>query len=472
MNIIFKSKIKPFLNNHKAVLLCGLFILFFMFSFGIVRSAEVDISEADVQENNERIEQIKEEIKQTQKEIDKNSEEVKALQQKSRTLQRDVAIYDSQMNKNELELKETKLAIQEADVEMDEIKEELTEGEKKVEENKESLKNLIRLLYSYEQDSMLEILITRDNLSDFFNEIDAIGFVKDGMFQAIIDLRIQKEELNFRSEELEQQQEEKGKLIQIKAYQNDSLQELKVQKNELLEVTKGDEKQFQQLLEENKNILPSLRNQLYDLQSLGQKIKFDDAYSAAKYIGARIGVRPAFLLGILKVESNLGVNTGSGNWEDDMYSCYMRLSEIARTQDRKAYYVKRANTEKNAYFSIIERLGIDPYSVKVSKEPTYGCGGAMGPAQFIPSTWLAYEPRIADVSGHYPPSPWDLADAMAAMAILVSDTPGVIGGDYNAEYEAAGRYLGGGNWRSKNLFFYPNKVMLYASLYEEELNGL
>ena len=117
-------------------------------------------------------------------------------------------------------------------------------------------------------------------------------------------------------------------------------------------------------------------------------------------------------------------------------------------------------------------MGIDPFSVKVSKEPTYGCGGAMGPAQFIPSTWLAYEPRIADVSGHYPPSPWELADAMAAMAILVSDTPGVVGGNYDAEYEAAGRYLGGGNWRSKNLFFYPNKVMLYANLYEEELSGL
>ncbi|MCK5332540.1 lytic murein transglycosylase [Candidatus Parcubacteria bacterium] len=472
MNIISKSKIVVFSNNHKAMLLCGLFVLFFVSSFAIVRSAEVGESEVNTKKNDERIERIKEEIKQTQGEIDKYAEEVKAQQQKSRTLQRDIAIYNNKVKKNELELKETKLSIQETDLEMDEIKERLREGEKKVDVNRESLRDLIRLLYSYEQDSVLEILMTRDNLSDFFNEIDAIESVKSGMFQTIVDLKAQKEEMNFRGEELEDQQEEKGKLIQIKAYQNDSLQELMVQKNELLDVTKGNEKQFQQLLEENKNILPSLRAELYDLQSLGNKIKFDDAYSAAKHIGARIGVRPAYLLGILKVESNLGKNTGSGNWEDDMYGCYMRLSEIARTSKRKAYYIKRANTEKNAFFSIIDKLGIDPYSVKVSKEPTYGCGGAMGPAQFIPSTWVAYEQRVSEITGHYPPSPWDLADAMAAMAVKVSDIPGVVGGNYDAEYEAAGRYLGGGNWRSKNLFFYPNKVMLYANLYEEELNGL
>lgn len=221
-------------------------------------------------------------------------------------------------------------------------------------------------------------------------------------------------------------------------------------------------------MEENKNILPSLRAQLYDLQSLGQKIEVDDAFSAAKLIGARIGVRPAFLLGILKVESDLGKNTGSGNWENDMYGCYMRLSEIYSS--REAYYIKRANTEKDAFFSIVNRLNLDPMSVKVSREPTYGCGGAMGPAQFIPSTWLAYESRVSGVLGHYPPDPWNLTDAMTAMAVKVSDIPGVIGGNRDSEYEAAGRYLGGTNWKTKGLSFYPQKVMLFAELYEEELN--
>ncbi len=472
MNIIFKSKIKIFLNNHKAVLFCGLFILFFIFSFGIVRSAEVDVSEADVQENNERIEQIKEEIKQTQDEIDKNSEEVKALQQRSITLQRDIAIYDSQLNKNELELKETKLEIQEADMEIDEIKEGLIEGEKRIEENKESLGNLIRLLYDYERASMLEILMTRDNLSDFFNEVDAVESLKSGMFQAIIDLKKQEEELSFKTNELNDQQGVKEELIQLKLYQNNSLAGLKDEKNELLEATKGQEKQFQQLLDENKSILPSLRAQLSEFQSLGQKIEYDDAFSASEYASSVTGVRQEFILAIFQVETRLGTFEGTGNWEDDMYKCYLRLAKYF--PEDEAYYIKRANTEKEAFFKVVEQLNLDPNSVRLSAEPkSLGCGGAMGFAQFIPSTWIAYKDRVSAVTGHYPPSPWNLADSLVAMAVKLSDIPGVTEGDYNSEREAAGRYHGGGRWyRKPSSVKYADKVMIWANLYEEKLKGL
>lgn len=473
MNLISKHKNNINFSSRVMILLCGLLVLFlFTAVFAVGQKAifaQENAENMSAEERQSLADKKREEIKEIQEKISGYEEEIKAQQKKERSLKGEILIYENKVYKNELEIKETKLAIEAAELEMKEIEKKIAEGEEKIAENKDALKNLIKLLYISEQDSFLEILMANDNISDFFNEIDIIDSVKDGIFNAIINLKKEKEDLNSKNKEAEERQEEMGSLIQIKSYQNESLGELKNQKNELLEVTKGEEKQFQQLLAENKNILPTLQAQLHELQSFGKKIEFDDAFSAAKHIGSVIGIRPAYLLGILKVESDLGKNTGSGNWNDDMYSCYLRISNIARTADRKAYYIKRAETEKDAFFSIVNRLGIDPDSVKVSREPTYGCGGAMGPAQFIPSTWLAYEPRIAGVTGNNPPNPWDLTDAMAAMAVKVSDIPGVIGGNYDAEYEAAGRYLGGGAWRSKNLFFYPNKVMLFASLYEKEL---
>lgn len=473
MNLISEPKNNIHFSSRVMILLCGLFVLFLLTTILIAEEktifAQENSENMSLEEKQILADKKREEIKEVQEKISGYEEEIKAQQKKERSLKGEILIYENKVNKNELEIKETKLAIEAAELELEEIEKKITEGEKKITENRVALKNLIKLLYISEQDSFLEILMANDNISDFFNEIDVIDSVKDEIFEVIINLKKEKEDLNSRNKEIEERQEEMGSLIQVKSYQNESLGELKNQKNELLEVTMGEEKQFQQLLGENKNILPSLQAQLHELQSLGKKIEFDDAFSAAKHIGSIIGVRPAYLLGILKVESDLGKNTGSGNWNNDMYNCYLRISKIAKTADRKTYYVKRAETEKNAFFSIVDRLGIDPDSVKVSREPTYGCGGAMGPAQFIPSTWLAYEPRIAAITGNNPPNPWDLTDAMAAMAVKVSDISGVIGGNYEAEYEAAGRYLGGGSWRSKNLFFYPNKVMLFASLYEKEL---
>ena len=470
MSSIHKNIKITFSNIHKTILFCGLFISIVLF-FNVITEnlsfAQTSEVEVDQEENDKLISEKREEIDEIEEKIKGFEAEIKAQQGKERTLKREIALYNNNIYKNELEIKQTKLSIEEAGIELEEIEKKIKEGEEKITRDRENLKNLIRLLYTYQQDSLLEILIFEDDISDFFNKVDAAESLKNEVFTTIIDLKNEKKELESKDKELHEQREGMGQLIQIRSGQNDSIAVLKVQKDELLEVTRGEEAQFNQLLEENKSILPSLKAQLYDLQSLGNKIKFEDAFSAAKHIGSVIGVRPAFLLGILKVESNLGKNTGSGTFENDMYGCYMRLSKIYSY--REAHYIKRAEDEKRAFYSIIDKLGLDPNSVKVSREPTYGCGGAMGPAQFIPTTWVAYEQRISDVIGHYPPNPWNLADAMAAMAVKVSDIPGVVGGDYKAEYEAAGRYLGGRNWRSKNLFFYPNQVMLFADLYEEDM---
>jgi membrane-bound lytic murein transglycosylase B len=71
---------------------------------------------------------------------------------------------------------------------------------------------------------------------------------------------------------------------------------------------------------------------------------------------------------------------------------------------------------------ITRRLGLDPDKMPVSKKAWYGYGGAMGPAQFIPSTWILYEKRISTLTGNNPPNPWNPEDAFMAAAIYLKDS--------------------------------------------------
>ena len=100
----------------------------------------------------------------------------------------------------------------------------------------------------------------------------------------------------------------------------------------------------------------------------------------ANLVWKMLKVRPAFLLGVIREESNLGANVGKGNWKEDLYNCYIKL----RTQNfgRKT---------KDRFFEITSSLGFDPDLQPVSKKQSYGCGGAMGPAQFMPVTWQGYK---------------------------------------------------------------------------------
>ncbi|MEA1936724.1 MAG: hypothetical protein U9N04_01260, partial [Patescibacteria group bacterium] len=255
-----------FINSRKAVMLCGFVIFALLFSALI--SLEAVNSADDSSENKEEISaeekqnlvnQIKEEINQAQSKIDKYNVEIKAKQKEGRTLKREMSIYQSRINKNELEVKETKLSIEMAELEAENLENKILNGEERMKKDKEALKNMIKELYSYEQDSMLKILMTRNNMADFFNEFDAMESVKDKIFETMVDLKIEKEESELRQEELGEQQEEQAQLIQVRYQQNKSLDDLKNQKEQLFEETKGEEKKFQQILDENKQILPALR---------------------------------------------------------------------------------------------------------------------------------------------------------------------------------------------------------------------
>ena len=88
-------------------------------------------------------------------------------------------------------------------------------------------------------------------------------------------------------------------------------------------------------------------------------------------------------------------------------------------------------------------LGRDPYKTQVSCPiGGFGYGGAMGPAQFIPSTWKMLANRIATLLGIKTPDPWYPRDAFMASAIYLTDL-GAGAETYTAERNAACKYYSG-----------------------------
>jgi len=182
------------------------------------------------------------------------------------------------------------------------------------------------------------------------------------------------------------------------------------------------------------------------LQGMGGSLKFENALNIAEFASAVTGVRPALLLALLSKESGWGANVGTGTWRTDM----------------------KAN-QHSAYLAICEKLQLNPDLMPVSKRAWYGWGGAMGPAQFLPKTWLGYESRISSITGHNPPSPWDIEDAFVAAALYLANA-GASSQAYNAEWKAAMIYLAGGNWQKSYLRFYGDNIMDLAAILQEQIN--
>ncbi|MDD5738942.1 MAG: hypothetical protein PHY72_03425 [Candidatus Pacebacteria bacterium] len=99
--------------------------------------------------------------------------------------------------------------------------------------------------------------------------------------------------------------------------------------------------------------------------------------------------------------------------------------------------------DKNALRVIIDDLAkvgvnLDFNTVPLSCRGNDLHGGAMGPAQFMPSTWLDYKDRVTKITKATEANPWVEVDAYVAEALKLSDLKKLKG----SEEEAVAHYMG------------------------------
>jgi membrane-bound lytic murein transglycosylase B len=386
---------------------------------------------------------------------------------KSRTLENEIAKLNAQIYRIELEVRQLETNIDKTGLEIERTSGDISTAEEKLGLQRDALATYLRETASIDQESLAQILLKHDALSDFFDYVHQVQRTQDNLRLAIRSIIELREELEVQKEQLEGERTDLEQLRALQEIQQRQLAGVKGSKNAILRETKGQEAQFQKLIQARKTDLNRLQEQIFYLQKNG--ISVQDAATYAKLAAVSAGIRPAFLLALLEVESRLGQNIGTGNWMDDMVLCYERISKLAKTAERRDYYLKRAATEKAAFIKITGDLGLDPNAQKVSKEPTYGCGGAMGPAQFIPSTWLSYAGEIARLTGDSPVSPWNTEHAFTAAAIKLA-RGGASSQTREGEIAAAKAYISGNpNCTQAICYSYSSSILQKAATIEESL---
>jgi len=254
---------------------------------------------------------------------------------------------------------------------------------------------------------------------------------------------------------------------QVQVLAKQAVVEDEKKKKSILTATKGQEKTYQQIIAEKKKQAAAIRAALFGLRDSGA-IPFGTAYQYAKEAEKQTGVRAAVTLGVLRQETNLGENVGQ---------CLLTNSPDkgdgkGKNTGRAFNQVMKGSRDVDPFMAITAELGLDPFSQVVSCPQSSGYGGAMGPAQFIPSTWMLYKDRLASITGQSPPDPWSARTAIFATALLMADN-GADAGTRASERLAALRYFAGWANASKSAYaFYGNGVMSYADEYQADIDIL
>lgn len=387
-------------------------------------------------------------IADKQAEITALDEKITTLRHQANSTANEAAIISQQikrlseqLTKAQLELKQTELSIANTETDQKTTEKNITDLQQEISNQKEVLSHLIRELNQSEQSSWVSMFLSNWSLSTVLAEQAAYAELQTRTTRAITTLREKEKTLTEHKAKLAEQARNLQNLHGALANQQAELDDATAEQKNFLAKKKADQVKYERQLTEAKQARAEIEQNIFTLKSSAVKVTLTDAKDKARYAAQVTGVRAALLMAVLKVESNLGGNVGSGHFPDDMHPL-----------------------SRDAFLRITKKLGLNPTTTPISRRPRsfQGWGGAMGPGQFMPDTWERMEEQISKLVGH-PSNPYDLTDAFVATGLFLAN----YGAANSAqEYEAVNHYIAGPNWR--NFTWYGDRVLAVAKEYAAE----
>lgn len=363
----------------------------------------------------------------------------KEQQKQSGTLKGDVDYLTSQINALKTKVKARALKIAALKVDISNKISKIETLSEKINREHESLAQLIRNTNEFDNENMVHLILGDNSISNFYNDLESYASIKEAVKASVDEIRGVKNETEEEKKELENKQDaETDAKVELENAQKKVTQS-EAEKKQLLAISKNQEVAYQKLAAEKKARADRIRSALFPLAGIAQKIEFGTALLYANEVKSLLGVDPAFLLAILTQESNLGANVGQ---------CYLTNPEtgagVGKNTGTPFYNVMKPTRDVQPFLEITNALGLNAFQTAVSCPiaGVAGWGGAMGPAQFIPSTWKIFETRLRTILGHYA-NPWAPRDAFIASGMYLADL-GAIGESASAQSRAACRYYGSG----------------------------
>jgi len=455
------SVIIPFKKVFQAVFIFSIIAFFVLGSAMAPTTGSVKAAQS---QNEEERKVLESQLVDLESQISQYEATINEYKKQGTTLQSEINRLNSQISKLNLQIKVVNLTLSNLDLEISDTQSQIVKTGDEIFLNKQSLSQALQTLYENDSKNLVEILMANPKLSDFMGDINNLMSVQSSVRLTIQQIVEDRNKLLGQKEVLGLQKQD---AIALKAYQDaqkNSIKKTQAEKDSLLKVTKGKEAEYQKVLTETKKTATQIRQQIYQLLG-GGELTFGQAYNLAKMAESATGVRAALILAVLDRESALGKNVGRCDYKTAMHP----------TRDIPIF------------LEIIESLGLksslDAGNIKVScaisSDGAYG--GAMGPAQFIPSTWKIFIDRISQITGSNPPSPWNNTDAFVATGLYLGDAYNSsacvnYGNQYSnilpkqvlQERCAAAKYYAGSRWFTYR-FAYGDKVVSLAKLFEEDI---
>lgn len=231
----------------------------------IAFGSRIDDLKSGIAEKNRQIAEFEKEIAEFQKEMEKTAGDADNLKNQ-------IKIINAAVSKLSSDIGLTRRKIEAAELTIEKLNAEIEEKEISIIALKISLTELIRNIYEMGNQSVIEILLAKASLSNFFSDMDDIESLSSEIDVKLSELKEIKTELES---EMTAREDQRKKYLEFKNELSDrkSIEEAaRSEKNTLLKLTKNKEVEYQKLLKEREAARVAALNEIQEIEDELRKL--------------------------------------------------------------------------------------------------------------------------------------------------------------------------------------------------------
>ncbi len=224
------------------------------------QSSEIEKLQQDIQDRSSRLIDI-------EKEIAKFEKDLKVVGAEKQTLQKAINQLVLERKKVQAEISRTETLISSTDLEINKLILEIAKTQRSIEQIEKAISEIIRAQYQEGEVSLVELLLTHKQLSDFWSSFEAHESVRNSMSIKVGELSSLERLLD---EKRASNTDKRAELLSLQSQYKDQNSVLTSNQNEqadLLEVTKNEEKTYQQLLAEQNQARDLIIKEMRDFEA-------------------------------------------------------------------------------------------------------------------------------------------------------------------------------------------------------------
>lgn len=219
-----------------------------------------------VEELEEQIKQKQKEIEELQKEADQYQETIHKHEEEATTLQSYITAYNRQISGLQSEVNLTTRQIESTRLKIEQTNTEIQEKEDLMDRRRGQMGSLVKTVQQTNDTSFIQVMLKNENLSDFFNAVQARTVVQEELQRNLEELRLVRVQLEEKRTELEGEQRQLDEQRAQLAAQQQVLANERSRQATLLNQTQESQAGFEAALADVQSKQKAVNEQIFELE--------------------------------------------------------------------------------------------------------------------------------------------------------------------------------------------------------------